>query len=306
MELAGLSTEDMLSQVAQLPERTVVFILAPYIDARGRVMSQSRTCEVISSAANRPSFSLPEHDVGCGVVGGLVRDFTMIGRLLAEHALLAAETRSAQPASVPIAAYTTLAFDARQLARWGIPEERLPAGSTVRYRQPSLWREYRLLVIAAATVTLLQAALIGALLFEHRRRRRAEMSSRRHLAAMAHLDRRAAMGELTTSLAHELNQPLNAILQNAGAAEMMLGFRRDDRSLDDIREILADIRSDDIRAGETIRRMRGLLRKQELETQPLDLNEFTRDTIALVSPDAAAARAGGSAARIRRVDQFVA
>ena len=83
-------------------------------------------------------------------------------------------------------------------------------------------------------------------------------------------------------------QPLNAILQNAGAAEMMLAFRRDDKSLDEIREILADIRNDDIRAGETIRRMRGLLKKRELETKPLDLNEFTRDTIALVSSDAAA------------------
>jgi two-component system, LuxR family, sensor kinase FixL len=105
---------------------------------------------------------------------------------------------------------------------------------------------------------------------------------------MAHLDRRVAMGELTTSLAHELNQPLNAILQNAGAAEMMLGKLGSDKDLDEVKEILADIRKDDVRAGETIQRMRSLLRKRELQTESLSLNEVARDTIALVSPDAAA------------------
>jgi signal transduction histidine kinase len=288
--LSGLSMDEILSRVANLPERTVIYILVPYMDSHGRALSQNRVCELISLAANSPSFSMPAHDLGCGVVGGLVRDFATVGRLLGEQALVAIENGSARPVGVPIERYTTLAFDARQLARWRIDEVSLPAGSIVQFREPSLWREHRPLVLAALTVAALQALLIGALLFEHRRRRRAELTSRQHLAAVAHLDRRAAMGELTTSLAHELNQPLNAILQNAGAAEMMLASKTDERALDEIRAILADIRSDDVRAGETIRRMRGLLRKQEIETRPLDLNDFTRDTIALVKPDAAARR----------------
>lgn len=288
MSLPTRSMDDVLAQVARLPEHTVVFILAPYVDAQGRSLPQARACELIATAANRPSFSLPAHDLGCGVVGGLLRDFTIVGRAAGTQALRALATGKAQPSLLRIADYTTLAFDARQLSRWGIRESRLPAGSRVEYREPNVWRDYRWLVIAAITVAAVQALLIGALLFEHLRRRRAEVNSRQHLAAVAHLDRRAAMGELTTSLAHELNQPLNAILQNAGAAEMMLASQGRDVDVGEIREILADIRSDDVRAGETIRRMRALLRKQEIETQSLDLNDFTRDTIALVAADARA------------------
>jgi signal transduction histidine kinase len=103
---------------------------------------------------------------------------------------------------------------------------------------------------------------------------------------MAHMDRRAAMGELATSLAHELMQPLNAILQNAGVAQMLLTSGTGPPAIGEIHEIVSDIRKDDLRASEIIRRMRGLLQKHELETHPVDLNEVARETIAIVRPDA--------------------
>ncbi len=288
MVLAGLSMEDILSQVAHLPERTVLYILAPTVDAQGQVLPQALACELISAAANRPSFSLPLHDLGCGSVGGLLLDFRTLGRLTGDEVLRKLARTPTQHVTPPFARYTTLAFDARQLARWHIEERSLPAGSAVLHRQPSLWREHRTLITVAALVAALQAVLIGGLLIEHHRRRGAEVTSRQHFATIAHLDRRAAMGELTASLAHELNQPLNAILQNAGAAEMLLARMATNMDLDEIKEILADIRKDDVRAGEIIHRMRGLLYKRELHTQSLDLNDVARDTIALVSPDAAA------------------
>ena len=156
----------------------------------------------------------------------------------------------------------------------------------VRFRQPSLWRDYRALVLTALGVTVIQSLLIAGLVFEHWRRRRAEVDSRRHLAAMAHLDRRAAMGELATSLAHELNQPLNAILQNAGVAQMLLGSATVPPALGEMAEIIGDIRNDDIRASEMIRRMRQLLQKGELQAQLVDLNDVAQDTVTIVHPDA--------------------
>ena len=95
----------------------------------------------------------------------------------------------------------------------------------------------------------------------------------------------STMGELAASVAHELNQPLGAILANAEAAELFL--QQDPPALDDLRAILADIRKDDERAGEVIRRMRVLLRKRELEQQPLELNSLVEDVLQLVSGDAA-------------------
>jgi signal transduction histidine kinase len=149
----------------------------------------------------------------------------------------------------------------------------------------ALWREHRPLALAAVGLILLQALLIGGLLVEYRRRQRAQLEARRYLAGMAHLDRRAAMGELTASLAHELNQPLTAILRNAEAARMLLA--RPDPPLDELRDIVDDIRSDDRRAGDIIRRLRTLLRQHELSPEPVDVNAVAQETVAFVVPDAA-------------------
>ena len=119
--------------------------------------------------------------------------------------------------TIPIARHTRLRFDARQLERWGIPEGRVPAGSSVEFRSHSLWRDYRAQALGALAIAAVQTLLIVGLWLEHRRRRRAELSARRHLVTMSHLDRRAAMGELAASLAHEIGQPLGAILANAKA-----------------------------------------------------------------------------------------
>lgn len=138
--------------------------------------------------------------------------------------------------------------------------------------------------IAATAVILLLSVLTAGLLLEHRRRYRAEMAARQYLATMAHMDRRAAMGELTTSLAHELNQPLAAILRNAEAARLLL--RSPALKRDELIDIVDDIRRDDRRASELIRRMRAMLVRGELETQLVDLNQVARDTVELVTPEA--------------------
>ena len=215
-----------------------------------------------------------------------MRDWTIVGRLLGDEALARLKTASTEVVPVPVAKYTTLAFDDRQLERWNIPEGRLPSGAIIRFREPNLWRDRRGLVVTVLAVTLLQSLLIAGLVFERRRRRKAEIDSRRNLTAIAHLDRRAAMGELATSLAHELNQPLNAILQNAGVAQMMLTSNPVPAALGEMTEIISDIRKDDLRASEVIRRMRGLLQKHELEAHPVDLNEVAHETVAIVRPDA--------------------
>src|SRR5262249_25515931 len=101
---------------------------------------------------------------------------------------------------------------------------------------------------------------------------------------LAHASRLALMGELTASIAHEINQPLGAILSNADAAEMLL--ESSPPALEQVREILGDIRKDDQRASEVIRRLRALLRKREMEHQPLDLMEVCSDVVLLVRAEA--------------------
>ena len=101
-------------------------------------------------------------------------------------------------------------------------------------------------------------------------RRRLEQDAAQQRAELAHLSRVATMGELSGSLAHEINQPLMGILSNAQAAQRFLAG--DNPNLDEVREILADIVEDDKRAGEVIRRLRALLKKGEAQHAPLDIN----------------------------------
>jgi two-component system sensor kinase FixL len=111
-------------------------------------------------------------------------------------------------------------------------------------------------------------------------RKRAEEVQRR----LAHTARLAAVGELTAMVAHEVNQPLCAILSNAEAAETLLS--RDDPPLETIREIIRDIRDDDLRADEVIRGIRSLVGRREMQIQPVDLNRMITHVLRLVSGDA--------------------
>jgi PAS domain S-box-containing protein len=116
-----------------------------------------------------------------------------------------------------------------------------------------------------------------------RRRVRAELDEQQR--QLAHLGRAAVLGELSGALAHELNQPLSAILANAAAAQRSLAQMEPSPTADLIQEILEDIVHDDHRAAAVIARLRSLLKKGELRVQRLDLNEVVTDVLELVHSD---------------------
>ena len=114
-------------------------------------------------------------------------------------------------------------------------------------------------------------------------RRRVERATARQRDELAHMSRVAMLGELSGSLAHELNQPLTAILSNAQAAQRFLG--QSPPRVDKLAEILADIVKSDHRAGAVIQRLRSLLRKEEAQRHPLDLNDVVEESLGLMRSD---------------------
>jgi signal transduction histidine kinase len=217
-------------------------------------------------------------------VGGSIVEFEDIGRDAARMTtrLLRGGTAPATP--VPSFATALPRFDARQLARWRLDERRLPQDSQVMFREPSLWQQYRWHVAGAAGLIGAQAALIVTLVVQRRRRREAEAAALRLLGQLAHLDRVAAMGQLASSLAHELSQPLTAILANAQAANRLLARPQPD--LEELRACVGDVISDDRRASEMIRGMWKLLKRTDVVSAPLRLNDLAANMIELVANDA--------------------
>jgi len=274
---------EIRKSVTSLPPGTVLLFTGMYRDAAGETFIPARAARLIAESAKVPLYVLADSQIGVGSVGGFVVDVAMMGQRAGE--LANRILGGAAPASLPFESRTdgVPMFDWRALKRWGISESRLPPGSVVRFRAPTLWEEYRWYIIAALAIIAMQAALIVDLLLQHRRRRKSETDLQRNREQLAHVTRVSTMGELAASLTHELNQPLTAILSNAQAAQRFLNAKPAD--LKEIREILDDIVTDNSRAGEVIRRMRALVKKEKLEFAPIDIASVIDDVVQLVHSD---------------------
>lgn len=277
---------DLPMAVRSLPADTVILLGTVQSDATGRRFFTSQLAQLLAPVASVPVYVLGASALGNGALGGVVVVPEDLGVRAGQLALRVLQ--GARPETLPIAVVTkgTPMVDWRALQRWNIRETRMPADGVIRYRPETLWDEHRNLILISLAVFLAQATTIGGLLAQRRQRRRAEAEILNQRTELAHVTRVLTMGQLTSALAHELNQPLGAILRNAEAAEIFLQKEKPD--LDEIRAILADIRKDDQRAGSVIGRMRALLKRRSLELKSLDLAELLTETVALARSDARA------------------
>jgi signal transduction histidine kinase len=286
IDLTGLPMEDLRKRTSALPNHTAILYSAIYSDGKGTFYPPEDALALVAETANRPIVVSAETLIGTGAIGGFVMRPALIGQTAARLALRILNGEST--ASIPVGPGDVVRpmFDWRQMQRWGVRSSRLPAGSAILFREPTLWDQYRWQILTVATVLLLQTALIARLVREHRRRNVAEVQARQRMAELAHMNRRATAGEMSASLAHELNQPLGAILSNAEAAEILLNSPSP--KLAEIKEILGDIRRDDERASDVIRRLRSLLKKTAFAPQQIDINETVDEVFDFLSVQASA------------------
>jgi len=279
--LTGLALNDLLAKLSRLPPNALVLYTTFFQDRAGTAFVPHEVIGRISAAANAPVYGFLDQYLGRGIVGGSLYSIADHG---SKAARLTLQILAGAPEKVPALSEVSsnrVQFDSRQLRRWDIAESRLPPGSQVNFREISAWERYRWQIAFVGAAFALQAMLIAGLLYERRRRQFAEIETRQRMAELAHVNRYSMAGELTTSIAHELNQPLGSILVNTETAALML----DSPSLDvsELKEILSDIRRDDQRAGEVIRRLRSLLKRAPFEAKQLDVNDAVAETLDLVS-----------------------
>jgi len=184
IDLTKLPLADMLARVSSLPEHTVVVQSSYQVDGAGRRFFGIDLVPHVSNAANRPVFTPLGLALGRGVVGGSIVDFEDVGRDAGLTASRLLRGDVSPPGPVPGRALAVPRFDGRQLARWGLDERRLPLGSEIMFRQPSVWEAYRWRVVGAAGLIGAQAALILMLLAQRRGRREAQATLGEILAAL--------------------------------------------------------------------------------------------------------------------------
>ena len=280
-----LSFEDILKDAAALPPHNALFWLFMNVDGAGVAHESNSALLRLAAVANAPIFSHDGPFFGDGVVGGPMQSITLLSKATADVALRILDGEKPADIKPTFVKPAPPIFDWRQMQRWGIAESGLPPGSAIAFREPTIWERYWWQVVLTVTIILVQAGLIFVLLTEHRRRQFAEVQSQQRMAELAHVNRFSTAGELASSIAHELNQPLGAILTNAESLKEVLQSPAPD--IAELKDIANDILEDDRRASEVIRRMRSLLKKTPFEQKQFDLNEVVRETIGLFSALAA-------------------
>jgi signal transduction histidine kinase len=277
--LTNFSMEELRGELSRVSDHTVVLYLTIFQDAAGKTLTPRQALDAFAPASRAPIYGCFAY-LGHGIVGRSMVTFEQIGRKAAQLGVRILAGEDAQAAIRSESYQSAPMVDWRQLQRWGINENRLPPGTILEFRQPSLWESYHWYIIAVGVAVAAQSVLITALLSQRARRRRAEIVAEQQQMNLAHASRLTMVGELTASIAHEIGQPLGAILSNAETAEILLQSKQP--RLEEVQQILADIRKDDLRASEVIRRMRELLSKRELELKLIDLNTVTSDVLRLV------------------------
>jgi signal transduction histidine kinase len=275
-----LSFAEILKRSAALPPHSAIFWQLMNVDAAGVAHEGVASFDRLYAAASAPIFSFHEIFFGRGLVGGPMRSIVEESRQTATAAvrLLAGET--AAELRLPPAGFAQPRFDWRELQRWGIPENRLPAGSQIEFRMPTAWEQYRLQILGVVAAFLVQAGLISWLVYEHRRRQRAEVQSRNAIAELTYMDRMATAGELSASIAHEVNQPLTGITTRASAALRWLAPENLD--VEKVRNALIQIVAAGERAGAIVSGVRAMFRKEPTEYTQIDINKLIRTVLEIV------------------------
>jgi signal transduction histidine kinase len=276
-----LGADDMVKRVAALRAHSAIFYPTIRVDGRGVPQEGDALLRRFIEEDRAPIFTHTDSLFGQGIVGGPMFSSQEMADACAKVAVRLLNGEPPGDIKIVPVGLAAPRYDWRQLQKWGIKESLLPPGSEILFREPTEWQRYSWQIAFFAAVILIQAGLIAILLNEHRRRKWAEVQARQRMAELARVNRFSTAGELTASIAHEINQPLGAILTNAETAQAILKSQSPD--IVELKDILDDILQDDRRASEVIRRMRSLLSKAPFELKNLDLNDVARETVEFLS-----------------------
>jgi len=209
IELTDLPFADLLKKVAALPDRTVILFYVLLRDGAGANHVPTHALAAIARATRVAVYGVSDTFIGHGIVGGHVLSFREHGRQAAALAARVLRGESPGPAGAGDLDLNVATFDAHELKRWGISETRLPPGSVVVNRTPSVWELYRWYVVGGLAVAGVEALLIARLFVQRRRHTLAQQA----LALSLRFERLVA--ETSTTFAATPLDDVEAAVQTA-------------------------------------------------------------------------------------------
>ena len=279
--LTALSADEMVKRVAELPPRSVIYYPTIRVDARGAPQEGDAMLFRFIELGRAPIFTHVDSHFGQGIVGGPMFSSREIGQSCAEAAVRILNGEAPGDIKMPPVGLAKPVYDWRQLQRWHISESLLPPGSSVQFREPTVWEQYRIPILAVIAALLLQSLLIAWLIYEHRRRQMAEADSMQRVNELARMNRFATAGELSASIAHEIRQPLAAISVSGQAGLRWLQRKVPD--LDEARNALEAVIKETRHADDVIKSVRAMFTRQSTARSPVDLNQLVRQVLALTA-----------------------
>jgi signal transduction histidine kinase len=278
IDFTGLPMIELRRRVATLPEDAAIFYTT--FSSSGARYSSNEGLALVAEAANRPIVIDQETRLGHGGTGGFLLQAAPIGEATARILLRLFNGESASTIPVVAGEFVKPVFDWRELKHWKIPEDNLPSGSEIRFREYDAWQQYRPRIIAISAALLLQAALISWLMYEIGRRQRAEIQSRSAMAELTHMNRRAAAGQLSASLTHEVIQPLTGMV--AGASAALRWLRADKPNIEKAEAALEAIAAAGRRACDIVASVRAMFKKEAPQKVSTDINQIIGSVLSIV------------------------
>ena len=278
-----LSFEDILKDAAALPPRSAIFWELMSIDAAGVVHEGDSALKRLRAVANAPIFSYQGAFFGREILGGPMHSVTHASERTVAAAIRILAGEKAANIKFPVGGFSVARYNWQEMQRWGISESRLPPESEIYFRELGVWEQYRLPIMAILAIIVLQAALISWLIYEHRRRSLAEIRSRNAMTELANMNRLATAGQLSASIAHEINQPITGMVLKANAGLRWMAAEKPD--MERIRNVLTDIVGAGHRAGEIVNSVRSMFRKEESAKAAISLNNLVNTVLVLLRAD---------------------
>jgi len=296
--LQGLPVEELAKAAAGLPRRTVILYLVQTEDRAGRSYVPRTVLQTLSSAAKAPVYGLWDSLLGHGIVGGRMAMVEEDGFQAARIAVRI--LRGESPGTIPVdfRKLNPAVMDGREMVRWKIDENRLPADVRIVSRPQSAWEERRTEIMVIISVVAVQGLLIAGLLRsrrrlersqtalrdEYARRAEAETLAGRFRGRLARFSKERSLGTMATSISHEINQPLIAIQNYAQAARRRLESDAVDKSK--LIELVAKIEGQAERAGAITQRVRELMASSNPALRPTPPCPLIEEVIRNIEPEA--------------------